>query len=97
MSEVVAPWVVRRQSASTLDEVITQAGLLPLYERLKQDPRFFFFHTTDDFLTTPTSMRWAQDAFGKRGVYYDRGGHLGQVWTKEFQNDLAKVLGDKNK
>ena len=97
MSQVVAPWVASEQPLLTSQGAITQAGLLPLSERFQQDRRFVFFHTADDFLTTTKSMQWALETFGERAIYYDRGGHLGQVWTAEFQTDLAKELGDITK
>jgi hypothetical protein len=102
MSNVVAPSLISSNKdvkdtdiAQVINRLSSESSITSKTEFLKQDKNTYLFHAVDDYLLNEQSVPWMEKTFGDRAYIYSAGGHVGQLWTPEFQADLLQVLKNK--
>jgi len=48
--------------------------------------------TSNDFLLTSGHLAWFRENFPNRHTYYEKGGHMGNLWEFEVQDALRQVI-----
>ena len=48
--------------------------------------------TSNDFLLTSGHLAWFRENFPNRHTYYEKGGHMGNLWESEVQDALRQVI-----
>ena len=48
--------------------------------------------TSNDFLLTSEHLAWFRENFPNRHTYYEKGGHMGNLWESEVQDALRQVI-----
>ncbi len=75
-------------------ELLTKAsGLYPLMPFLKKAENITLIHTWNDILINDADRKALDQTFGKRGYWFDAGGHLGNLHTQRFRNVLLEAAG----
>jgi pimeloyl-ACP methyl ester carboxylesterase len=85
----------RRQAAepqANLESFIERGSLTHILDRLRENPKVFIMHNTDDFLTDTKSIEQLKQALGDRVVLYPYGGHLGNLWYPQNKKDALRIL-----
>ncbi|HEY1235835.1 MAG TPA: hypothetical protein VGH22_20815 [Candidatus Binatia bacterium] len=85
----------RRQAAepqANLESFIERGSLTHILDRLRENPKVFIMHNTDDFLTDTKSIEQLKQALGDRIVLYPYGGHLGNLWYPQNKKDALRIL-----
>lgn len=77
-------------------------ALEDLYEKgiINQEFEMFFknsskvsvIHSMDDFIVSPQQLLWLKNTFGDRAVIFEYGGHLGNLYTSQFNKAMLKLL-----
>jgi pimeloyl-ACP methyl ester carboxylesterase len=80
------------ESNAGLKSFIEDSSLTHILDRLRDNPRVYIMHNTDDFLTNRKSIDELKAALGDRVVLYPYGGHLGNVWYPQNKTDALKIL-----
>ena len=80
------------ESNAGLESFIERSSLTHILDRLRDNPRVYIMHNTDDFLTNRKSIDEIKAALGDRVVLYPYGGHLGNVWYPQNKTDALKIL-----
>lgn len=76
----------------TLSELNEKSSLYAIADDLKKNPKVRVFHNLDDFLLTPEDRVWLADTLGSRLTYFDYGGHLGNLYLKQYQACMLQAL-----
>lgn len=83
----------------TLDDLYRQSSLRALGPSLARNPKVRMIHTSDDFLLSAEDRRFLDRTLGEKLTWFDRGGHLGNLYVTEVQQsllDLAEPNGENN-
>jgi hypothetical protein len=80
------------ESNAGLESFIERSSLTHILDRLRDNPRVYIMHNTDDFLTNRKSIDELKAALRDRVVLYPYGGHLGNVWYPQNKTDALKIL-----
>ena len=78
----------------TYAELERAAGLYPL-EKTLQQKNIYCLHNWNDFLLSPADRIWLDKTLKERMVWFDAGGHLGNLYMKVFRDKLMDVSGKK--
>ncbi len=70
-----------------------QSSLYSLMPFLKQAENITLLHTWNDILTSDADRKALDQTFGKRGYWFDAGGHLGNLHTERFRKTFLKAAG----
>lgn len=93
----VLPYFAKKRDDITYDE----AGVRRLFElsdlhsiadALKDNDRISFFSNRNDFLLRPEDIKWVQGLLGDRAYFFDRGGHLGNLWREDVQQAIQEKI-----
>ncbi len=58
-----------------------------------ENQNMFLMHNQDDFLVDADQLVYLQDMFGSaRTKIYPSGGHLGNMWFEQHQNDVLRIM-----
>ena len=68
--------------------------LYPL-EKTLQQKNIYCLHNWNDFLLSPADRIWLDKTLKERMVWFDAGGHLGNLYMKVFRDKLMDVSGKK--
>ena len=60
-------------------------------KQLRADGRIRLLHNKNDFLLEQGDIGWYGEILGERGVFLDKGGHLGNIFASEYKNMLLKL------
>ena len=63
-------------------------GDLRNFKNLKKIPSVRVIHSWDDPLLAPEHRQWLDKTFGKRMIWFSRGGHLGNMYLKEVGSKI---------
>lgn len=74
------------------EELAKKSSLRALESELKNAPAVRVIHTADDFLLNAADRAWLSRTFGDRLVWFDRGGHLGNLYTETVRNRIPELL-----
>lgn len=91
--KVVAPTL----APLTLEELYRQSSLRSFEPSLARNPRVRVIHSRDDFLLTDADRRFLDRTLGKRLTWFDRGGHLGNLYVTDVQQSLLDLAGREEK
>lgn len=80
----------------TLEELYRQSSLRSFEASLARNPRIRVVHSRDDFLLADADRRFLDRTLGKRLTWFDRGGHLGNLYVTEVQQSLLDLAGQEN-
>jgi phospholipid-binding lipoprotein MlaA len=81
----------------TEDELNGKSTLLAVGDFLRDSQDVFVIHSSNDFLETPAERQWLKKTMGDRCVFYNVGGHLGDLYLAALQNKLASLADDLKK
>ena len=87
---ILLPEFRRSHPGATLDDLNAQAGLRQIERTLREDPRIRVIHTVDDPLLSPADRRFLTDALGKKILWFDCGGHLGNLFVKDHEQKVGQ-------
>ncbi len=79
------------------DELNGKATLVAIEDFLRNDQNVFIIHSSNDFLETPAERQWLKKTMGDRCVFFNVGGHLGDLYLAGLQNKLAALAGELKK
>jgi hypothetical protein len=80
----------------TLEKLYRQSSLRSFEASLARNPRIRVVHSRDDFLLTDADRRFLDRTLGKRLTWFDRGGHLGNLYVTEVQQSLLELAGQES-
>ena len=88
-AKVVAPAL----APLTTEELYRQSSLRAFAESLARNPKVRVVHSLDDFLLTGEDRRFLDRTLGRRLTWFDRGGHLGNLYVTDVQQTLLDLAG----
>ena len=80
----------------TLEELYAQSNLRAFGDSLAANPKVRVVHSADDFLLSGEDRRFLDRTFGGRLVWFDCGGHLGNLYVKSVQQTLLDLAETNN-
>lgn len=72
-------------------EYLYRQGDLRNFKNLWKIPEVRVIHSWDDPLLAPEHRKWLDKTFGKRMIWFARGGHLGNMHMKEAQEKILEA------
>ena len=78
----------------SMEEVEKNSSLRAIEDYLKNDPKIFLFHSSNDFLENNEERQWFKKTFGDRCVFYNVGGHLGDLSLIRLQDSFVQLAED---
>jgi phospholipid-binding lipoprotein MlaA len=75
-----------------IEELNSKSGMLALEEHLAENPEVRVIHTLDDFLESDEHRRWMKKVLGGRIVFFEYGGHLGNLYIDKIQDTIIDML-----
>jgi hypothetical protein len=85
----------RQQTAepqANLESFIERGSLTHILDRLRGNPNVHIMHNLDDVLTNRKSVEELKETLRDRVILYPYGGHLGNLWYPQNQQDALKIL-----
>jgi phospholipid-binding lipoprotein MlaA len=76
------------------DEINKKSNLMSIEDFLRNEQNVFVIHSANDFLDNPEGRQWLRKTMGDRCVFYNGGGHLGELYFAGSQNKLASLAGE---
>ena len=76
----------------SLQQLNRQGSLTAIAEQLKNNQAVRVIHNINDFLLRPQDIQLLRSIFGKRLVLFSAGGHLGNFYRPEVQQQIIKML-----
>ncbi len=76
----------------TLKELNRQGSMWVLAEHLKSSENIRVIHSLNDFLKTDEHRRWLKDILGDRCVFFEYGGHLGNLYLRSVHETILDML-----
>ncbi|MBO7146869.1 MAG: VacJ family lipoprotein [Lentisphaeria bacterium] len=76
----------------TLDQLNHVAGLEAIGQTLREHPDIRVIHTADDPLLSEKDKEFLSRTLKERMIWFDCGGHLGNMFVKEYQDHLLKLI-----
>ena len=94
LKEIVFENVNRSSKTQSMDwfQFVKDGSFLSIENELSKDSRFIVFHSQDDFLMNSWVDNWFNSRMPHRFFLFEKGGHLGEVWTSEFLQKLKSVV-----
>lgn len=72
----------------TLDTLKQDSFLFSLEKSLREDDDIFVMHNHDDPIVNSEQLDQLRDIFGSRATIYPLGGHIGNLWFSQNQEDI---------
>lgn len=76
----------------SLQDLNQKASLWRIQPTLASDPRILVLHTRNDFLLSDFDRDWLATVLRDRMLFFDEGGHLGNLYRQEVQDVIANWL-----
>jgi len=76
----------------TLEKLNKSGSLYSIADSLYANPKVRVIHTLNDFLLRPEDPKLLASLFGTRITFFDRGGHLGNLYTDKVQKRIIKYI-----
>lgn len=76
----------------SMEQLNVESGLAAIEKSLAINQKIRVLHNEDDFLLRPADPEWLKLTFKERLTFFKKGGHLGNLYTKEFQEKLLQLL-----
>ena len=75
---------------ATLDELNASAGLRHIEKTLREARNIRVVHNVDDPLLSPADRKFLNDTLGSKIVWFDCGGHLGNLFAVRHEEEVFK-------
>jgi len=76
------------------EEIDQKSRLKSIEDFLRDGQNVFVIHSANDFLDNPAGRQWLKKTMGDRCVFYNGGGHLGELYFAGSQDKLASLAGE---
>ncbi|MFH0946990.1 MAG: MlaA family lipoprotein [Planctomycetota bacterium] len=92
----VLPYFVKHRSdVKGEQDMIALSDLRHIEKELRATDKVRLFTNSNDFLLSDDDVRWINSVFDQKYVkFFPSGGHLGNLWRKEIQEELMLSLKD---
>lgn len=70
--------------------LVQDAGLYPLKDFLSKTDKVFLIHNWNDILLNDQDRRFLDRTFGRRAVWFDAGGHMGNLYLERFRKTVLE-------
>lgn len=81
-------------SVLSVEELSEKSGLRAIGDSLSKNPDIRIFHNLDDFIISDSDREWLSENIGDRVTFFDRGGHLGNLYIHEVQKKIVDSVID---
>jgi phospholipid-binding lipoprotein MlaA len=79
----------------TADELNCQSSLTAIGPQLSANSKVRVIHSLNDFLESDADRIWLKNTFAGRIVFFEYGGHLGNLYLKKLHDIMISMLDDK--
>ena len=90
--EYVNRFILPRHPGKTLEQLQYESSLYSSAESLKEESRIRILHNVDDPILNDEEIRFLDQTFGSRILWFDCGGHMGNLALKDYQDLLLRQL-----
>ena len=80
----------------TMLELNKEASLPAITDTLINNNKIRVLHNTDDFLLTEKDLKWLKQTLGDKAVFFNHGGHLGNLYMEKVTEYILKGLNPKS-
>ncbi|OGV47557.1 MAG: hypothetical protein A2017_11325 [Lentisphaerae bacterium GWF2_44_16] len=80
----------------SFEKLNENSSLMAIEKNLSENQKVRILHNMNDFLLRKKDIEWLRKVMKKKIVFFDRGGHLGNLFTEEFQSQLIESLKDSD-
>jgi hypothetical protein len=87
-------WSKKLNMNISRDEFLTRGDLISLKDTFAKDEAFRLLHNMDDYLIRPDDLREVANVMGNRVIIYPTGGHVGNMWKAQNQEDIYSMIKD---
>jgi ABC-type transporter lipoprotein component MlaA len=85
----------QRDDIETVDDLFARSSLHHIAPELRANGKVRVFANENDFLVTDEDVAWLTDLLGQQNVtFYPGGGHMGNLYLEDVQNDVMNSLED---
>lgn len=82
---------------ATLDQLNAEAGLRRIEKTLREAPNIRVIHNADDPLLSASDRKFLSETLGSRIVWFDCGGHLGNLYSVRHENEVFQSFPERPK
>ena len=90
--DYVRRFILPRYPGKSLETLQYESSLYSGADSLKTDDKVRIVHNADDPILDGKEIRFLDETFGRRIIWFDCGGHMGNLYLKEFQDILLEQL-----
>ncbi len=83
------------QRQVTADELNRQSSLTAIGTQMAANSKVRVIHSLNDFLESDTDRIWLKNTFTSRIVFFEYGGHLGNLYLKKLHDIMLSMLDNK--
>lgn len=76
----------------TAEQLNNESGLRAVSAKLASNQKVNLIHTMDDFLENDNDRAWLKNTFGNRIVFFEHGGHLGNLYLGKMHESICQAL-----
>jgi ABC-type transporter lipoprotein component MlaA len=76
----------------TAEQLNNESGLRAIGAKIASNQKVNLIHTMDDFLETDSDRVWLKNTFGNRIVFFEHGGHLGNLYLGKMHESICQSL-----
>ena len=93
IQKILLPWYLQHNADfKTVEDLARRAQLDAIADDLRSYDNLTVFQNKNDFLIRPEDAGWYTSAFGNRCMLFERGGHLGTMPQKDYQQAILQAL-----
>jgi len=81
-----------RFSESGAQRMFDLSGLHSIADDLARNPKVFFVSNKNDFLLRRQDVAWVDALLGNRVHFFERGGHLGNLYRKDIREAITRFV-----
>ena len=89
---VLVNYYQKQNNKLSLEQLNEQSGLRAITDTLRNHPGIMVYHNTDDFLLNKADRTFLSDTLNERILWFDRGGHLGNLYRDDVQKKIVEYL-----
>lgn len=89
----IIPFVTDKSAADPLEYIMSHTNFDAVSESVKNSGSVFIMHNHDDFLIDPSQLNTLTETVGVDHIkIYPLGGHLGNLWYSQNQEDMVNTF-----
>ena len=85
----------RTRQKISLKELDNAGSIKSLSTFLKKSKNIRVLGSMDDFLRDKNDLKWFAETFGDRALFFEHGGHLGELYTKDAKRVIVELIKHK--